>query len=932
MLVGREAERARIAELLGSVRAGQGGALLLRGEPGIGKSALLGFAGEHASGLRVLRARGVEAEADLPFSALVELLRPLLGLLDVLPEAQSEAMRGTFALGPQMDGKLLIGLATVSLLSAAAEEQPLLCVVDDAHWLDVASAEAFVFAARRLEDDPVAFLFGARVGEPRRFSLPGAAELELGGLSPGEGQELLARSGRELAPGVGERLHEVVRGNPLALLELPSALAEDQLSGVQPLVEPLPVTEAIQQAFARRIERLPEQTRGALVVVAAEPSGRVPPVERALAVVGLELSALDAAEDAGLLRLVAGEIEFRHPLVRAAAYHGGRSSERRRAHAALAEAASVSRDADARAWHLAAAAAGTDEVAAAALEDVGVRAKGRGTLVAAVAAFERAAALSPDPEQQARRLCRAVRGYERIRGTKAWSRASALVVEALAQTDDPSLKAELGYWQGCLQIETDLRRAYELLLARASEVADTNPAFASLIAGEAAYVALAKSDRGDLLAASAAARRYARRAAGPADPYVSVVRALALIESGRAAAGGPLQAAARRVIDRYAVLVAEGADYTEQGLPFYRVPVLIRAVVLVADPSQLRVLAELYERMRAVWGSLGDNGTHLTASVYLGRYKYDAGRWAEARADLAELERICNEQGENAQSLWWASTHLAQLAAARGAEVECRTYHEAAAAFGFRRTGFPGKGALALLALGRGEYDRAVEEYERALLPSLGAFVLSNELADALEAYVHVGRREDAEPWLAQYTEQARATGWAWARARAAHLRLLLASDDRLDQAFEAAMAFHNRAEQPFPRARTDLVYGERLRRAGLRRQAREHLRAALQTFERLEATPWAEHAATELRATGERVRRRRDADTSRLTPQELQVALAVARGATNREVAARLYLSPKTIEKHLGSVYRKLGLHSRTELANVLGVGMQPTEIPAAV
>jgi predicted ATPase len=233
----------------------------VRGEPGIGKSALLGYAEEHSSGLRVLRARGVEAEADLPFSALVELLRPLLGLLEVLPEAQAEALRGTFAFGPQLDGKLLIGLATMSLLSAAAEEQPLLGVVDDAHWLDVASAEAFVFAVRRLEDDPVAFLFGARVGEPRRFSLPGAEELELGGLSLDEGQELLARSDRELAPTVAERLHEVVRGNPLALLELPSALGEEQLSGAQPLTEPLPVTEAVQAAFARRIERLPEQTR-----------------------------------------------------------------------------------------------------------------------------------------------------------------------------------------------------------------------------------------------------------------------------------------------------------------------------------------------------------------------------------------------------------------------------------------------------------------------------------------------------------------------------------------------------------------------------------------------------------------------------------------------------------------------------------------------
>jgi DNA-binding CsgD family transcriptional regulator len=646
---------------------------------------------------------------------------------------------------------------------------------------------------------------------------------------------------------------------------------------------------------------------------------------------GLDLPMLDAAEDAGLLRLIAGEIEFRHPLVRAAAYHGVRAAERRRAHAALAEAASVSRDADARAWHLAAAAAGTDEAAAGALEDVGVRAKARGTLVAAVAAFERAAALSPEPEQRAWRLCRAARVYARIRGTRAWGRGSEIVVEALAQTDDLSLRAELGYWQGCFQIETDLRRAYELLLTRAGTVADTDPGFASLIAAEAAYVALARSDRDDLLAASAAARAYARAAAGPPDPYVDVLRALALIESGRAAAGRPLHAATTRLIDRYARHVAAGADYSEDP-PFYRFPAIIRAAALVADPAQLRVFADLSERTRALWGPLGDDASLLVVSMYLGRSNYDAGRWVDARADLAELERICTEQGENALPLWWASAHLAQLAGARGVEGECRGYHDAAAALDLPRTGFPGKGALALLALGRGEYDHAVEEYERALLPSLGPFLLSHELADALEAYVHVGRREDAERWLAPYTEQAQASGWAWAQARAAHLELLLCGDDRLEEAFVTAIGFHDRAEQPFPRARTELVHGERLRRAGLRRQAREHLRAALETFERLGATPWAEHATAELRATGERVRRRRGADTSQLTPQELQVALTVARGATNKEAAAQLYLSPKTIEKHLGSVYRKLGVGSRAELGAFFATSQLAAPILAQV
>jgi DNA-binding CsgD family transcriptional regulator len=307
------------------------------------------------------------------------------------------------------------------------------------------------------------------------------------------------------------------------------------------------------------------------------------------------------------------------------------------------------------------------------------------------------------------------------------------------------------------------------------------------------------------------------------------------------------------------------------------------------------------------------------------RVDYDAGRWDDARAGLAVAEGISRELGEN-RSLWWVVADIAQLAAARGLEGECRAYRAELNTVGdggrsYRLgffSGYPGTGALGLLALGRREYEEAVEEYERALLPRLGPLVLSHELADAIEAYLRAGRETDAERSLALFAAQARASGWAWAQARAAHLDLLFADDHRIDEAFGIAAGFHEHAEQPFLRARTELAYGERLRRAGLRRQAREHLRAALEVFERLAAVPWADHAESELRATGERLRRRTDPNASQLTPQELQVALLVARGASNKEAAAQLYLSPKTIEKHLGSTYTKLGLRSRTELARV--------------
>jgi DNA-binding CsgD family transcriptional regulator len=924
MLIGRQAERDRIDALLARTRAGAGGALVVRGEPGIGKSALLKHAERQSAGMRVVHARGVEAEADLPFSGLVELLRPLLPWVEALPEGQAEALRAALELGPRVEGKALVGLATLSLLSAATEERPLLCLVDDAHWLDVASAEAFVFAARRLEDDAVAFLFGARVGEPRRFELPGAEEIELRGLSLEEGRELLVVAGHELDATVAERLHEAVHGNPLALLELPPALAAEQREGAQPLAEPLPVTQALQQAFARRVDRLPGPTRSALVVAAAEPSGRMPPVEEALASLGLQAAALEAAEDDDLLELGSGLVSFRHPLVRAAAYHAGRPSERRRAHRALAKAAGKSRDADAHAWHLAAAAVGADETAAAAVEAVAERSKARGTLDAAAEAFERAAALSTDPEQRVRRLCRAVRAYARIRGARGWGRGRAVVAEALRLAGDSPLRDELGYWEAHMRNEQEPARAYSMLIAEAARLGDANPALAALLAAEAATYVLAYRDLGQLATASAAARVYARQVPARTEPYVVMMRALALIERGRlAAAAVALQAAADTVITQISGVVSASGDYVEDIFPIMRTSAAYRATMLVADPRQLRALGSVLERVRSKWAPVGDRSALMVALYYGARIDYEAGRWNDARAGFAEAEQLIGEFGENERSLWYAQANLAQLAAARGAEADCRAYTDAAdavvdAAAAYRTihwTGFPGTSACGLLALGRGEHDLAIDEYERKLLPSLGPFVLSHELADAIEAYVRAGRCADAEHWLAPYTAQASESGWPWARARAAHLALLLAHVDGIDAAYSTAIGLHGLAGQPFPRARTELVYGERLRRARRGREARSHLRAAVEAFDRLGARPWAEHAAAELRATGERIRRRGSADISELTPQELQVALAISRGATNREAAAQLYLSPKTIEKHLGSAYRKLGVSTRAEL-----------------
>jgi hypothetical protein len=354
VLVGRPVERGRIDALLAAAAAGEGAALVLRGEPGIGKSALLGYAAEHAPAMRVVQARGAEAEAELAFSGLQELLRPLLDLLDEIPERQADALRGAFGLGPPLDARLLINSGTLSLLAAAAAERPLLCLVDDAHWLDAASADALVFAARRLEADAVAVLFAAREGEQRTFDPPGIPALVLEALDHADGIELLRGSG--LSDTVAADLHRAAAGNPLALLELPAALSEQQRAGEEPLPEPLPVTKALREAYARRIAALPVPTQRALLVAAAEPSGDLGLIERACGPLGIDPAALTAAEDARLVAIVDARVVFHHPLVSGAAYYDASSAERRRIHAALAEAVG-DLDPSRQAWHLAEAAA-----------------------------------------------------------------------------------------------------------------------------------------------------------------------------------------------------------------------------------------------------------------------------------------------------------------------------------------------------------------------------------------------------------------------------------------------------------------------------------------------------------------------------------------------------------------------------------------------
>ncbi len=402
MLFGREHECARLEELLDDARNGHSRALVLRGDPGIGKTALLEYAIERAEGFRVLRAVGIESESKLAFSGLHQLLRPVLGALDQVPEAGAEALRRSLALAePGEVNPFLVYAGALQLLAAAAEREPILAVVDDAHWLDPASAEAITFAARRLEAESVAVLFAVREGETTRLDARGIPELWIKGLSAEAAGELLAEvNGGSIAAAVAGRLVAATEGNPLALVEIPPMLSEGQRAGTDPLDDPLAVGESVERAFLSRARSLSPRAREALLIAAASDSGDLAAIARAG---GGSVAALDEAEEGGLVRVHGGELSFRHPLVRSAVYAAASAGARREAHAALAEAFGEE-DADRRAWHLAAAAIGPDEAIAAALEGAAERARGRGGVGAEARLLERSAALTPDPDQRASRL------------------------------------------------------------------------------------------------------------------------------------------------------------------------------------------------------------------------------------------------------------------------------------------------------------------------------------------------------------------------------------------------------------------------------------------------------------------------------------------------------------------------------------------------
>jgi DNA-binding CsgD family transcriptional regulator len=904
VLLERVTERARIERLLRDARQGSGGALVIRGEPGIGKTSLCRYAIDLAEAMTVVRATGIESETELEYSGLAELCWPLRDRLDELSDNQADALRVAIGLaeGPAPD-RFSAGAATLSLLAAAAETRPVLVVVDDAQWLDRSSQDALRFAMRRVGADRVAVLCAAREGEERTFDAPGVEAITPAGLSREAATSLLqARGAGEVADEVAGRLHEATRGNPLALVELPGLLTPEQLAGAAPLGDPLPVGSTVERAFARRAEALPESSRLALLVAVLDGPATLDRVVAALARLDVFPASLEPAENAGLVRLDDGRVEFAHPLVRSGVYHASSPSDRRVAHRALAEVLAGSADADVRAWHLAGAALGPDEAAAEALAAAGGRARERRGYDAASAAFERAARLSPEESKRIDRLAEAA---EAALAAGAGERARALLDEALAICEDAVPRARLLALRGDVEALTGSQDAAHARMVEAADLVElADPAMAARALRLAVQAALFAGRAGLALETARRMRRLAPRDGGDLDESADFVLGEALAFAGERAEAAP-------VLERSIELTLARSDLRHVG----------RAAVglgLLDRPSAGLALAlESSRRAR-------DDGPNRLAYILepAAWNALRAGDWTAAVVCASEGLTLATEMRQDPLAASFA-IELAHVAAGRGDEPACRARVEQARALaekhGIVLLGFWASYVEALLELGLGRLEPAVERLAQ-LAPTLGELGLFDRdfvpEPDLVEACARLGRDDDAHEYLEEWAARGERASPEWGGAMTARCRGILAEDDAFDEYFAAALALHGRAEDAFAEARTRLCYGERLRRAGRRIDARVELRAALAAFEVLEAAAWIERARRELRATGEKLGRRAAATGDELTPQELQVAIRVAEGRTNREVGAALFLSPKTVEFHLARVYRKLGVSSRAELA----------------
>jgi DNA-binding CsgD family transcriptional regulator len=906
MLYGRALESARLDALFADAAAGRGEVVVVRGDPGVGKTALLADACSRATRARVLWTQGIESESPLAFAALHRLLRPVLPYLDRLPPPQARALRAAFGeLEGTVGDRFVVFIATLGLLSEAAEEQPVIAVADDAQWLDAASAEALLFVARRLLADRVALVFGAREGDVRRFPGDGLPELVLGGIDSAAAGALLAeRAGAPVSVEVCAALVAQTGGSPLALMELPAVLSAGQLAGTAQLPDPLPLTAGVERAFLDRGRRLPADAQTLLLVAAADDSGQIAAVGPAAAALGAGPPALEAAERSGLIQTQGPELWFWHPLVRSAVYGAATASARQRVHRALAE--TLAGDPDRRIWHLALATAGPDADVAADLDGVAGRAQRRGGHEAASAAWQRAAELTTEAETRARRLQNAA--------MSAWlggqtSRAHVLAEDARRYATDPVLRSDIDRLRARLEWNVGSAQSGQSIVLRAAqEIAPFDGARALEMAMLGTTLA-AFGDGSDVGVDPATFLPPL-----PDDAPVRLKCCRALITGQQHLLRGRMRAAAETLRWAFNLHQPQPGDVdllANMGLA---------AVHLGDDTVVHRNLTGLrdFGRQSAAVSVV------VFAQARLPLADVPVGRWDAASASAAEALELARSAGlpsMTALPLAWQTL----LAALRGSQDGTEALEELERLRARQPIGIVAVAVADLIEWAKGvtaawasDTDAAMRHLGRLRHPAIRRLAALDRLEAANRTGGHANR---SQTWVRELEQFALDTGAAWAAAIAAHGRALLAADTETDAPephFLKAMAEHSRASRPVAQARTQLAYGEFLRRSRRRVDARAQLRAALDVFTEVGAQPWAERARQELRASGETARKRDPSTALRLTPQEQQVASLVSRGHSNADVAAQLFLSRRTVEFHLSNAYQKLGVRSRGDLVRL--------------
>ncbi|MEU8124328.1 AAA family ATPase [Spirillospora sp. NPDC049024] len=904
-LLNRQRERAALDGLVKDLRSGRGRALVVRGEAGVGKSALLQYLVDAAADMRVARAGGVESEMELAFAGLHQLCMPLLDRLEGLPGPQRDALGVAFGLREGgVPDRFMVALAVLTLLSEAAEEQPLLCVIDDAQWLDRASAQALLFAARRLLAEPVGLVFAARdPGEQFR----GLADLEVGGLPDREARMLLRSVVRfRLDEPVQERILAETNGNPLALLELPRGLDPAQLAGGFGLVGVRAVPARIEDGFRRRLERLPADTRSLMLVAAAEPAGDPTLVWRAAERLGLPASAAEAAQTDGLLE-IGMRVRFRHPLVRSAVYSAATLSERRAAHRALAEVTDRDRDLDRRAWHLAAAVPGVDDEVAAELERCAGRAEARGGMAASAAFLQRAAELTGEPAPRSERALAAAQANLQA---GAFEAATELLAMAAAGPLDELQQARAALLRGHMAFASDVGGDAPALLAKAAErlePLDTALAretyldawYAAMFAGE-----FAGAD--DLQRISLAAQSVPP----PAEPRPSDLLldgVTALIIDGRAQAAPRLSRALRAFGDEK-ISFAEDQRWS---------PMAAAIAALAWDEANWRTIISRGFRGAREAGLLGQLVIWANAQTSVMVW---SGELTEAAALIAEGEAIAAATGSRMVPYGAVS-----LAGYRGVEAEAVPLIEGViveARAARQGTGVQhAQWVSAILYNGLGHYDKAMA-YAQAAARQPDLHVSVWALVELIEAACRAGEPRSALEALSRLAEATGISQGDWAQGIYARSRALVSDGEDAERCHLEAVERLSRTGFRTELARAHLLYGEWLRREGRRADARARLRTAHDMFTAIGMEAFAERTRRELLATGETVRRRAAATRDLLTPQEAQIAQLARGGLSNPEIAAQLFLSPRTVEYHLGKVFSKLEITSRQQLRNALPDG----------